>query len=168
MGASRSSGVSTTSALAGAADGADALLLAVPWTSIDDVLAAVRARDGGLDSVVLIDPTNPVEHGVGRHLLSRGSVAEYIAEHAPGAHVVKAFNAHPAGQWQIASPADVVTIAGDDPGALALVQWLIRELDATPHVLGGLDRARQLEEFAAMVIALAFGGINPRAAVPEM
>lgn len=154
--------------LAGAVDGADALLLAVPWTSIDEVFAAVGARDGGLASVALIDPTNPVEHGIGRHLLERGSNAEYIAEHAPGAHVVKAFNAHPAGQWQIASLADMVTLAGDDPGALTVVQRLIRDVDATPHVLGGLDRERQLEEFAAMIIALVFGGINPRAAVPEM
>lgn len=156
------------SPLADAADGADALLLAVPWTSIDDVLAAVRAREGRLASVVLIDPTNPVEHGIGRHLLAGGSVAEYIAAHAPGARVAKAFNAHPAGQWEIARPADVVTIAGDERGALAMASRLVREVEATPHVLGGLDRARQLEEFAAMVIALAFGGINPRAAVPEM
>lgn len=73
-------------------DNPDRLPLGVPWSGVDDVLAATSAHDGGLTNVTLIDPINPVEHGIGRHLLARGSVAEYIAARAPGARVVKAFN----------------------------------------------------------------------------
>ncbi len=164
--ASAIGGTTAAAPMADAAGGADAVLLAVPWSGIDDVLAATSAHDGGLNSVALIDPINPIEHGVGRHLLAQGSVAEYIAFRAPGAHVVKAFNTHPAGQWQSATSADVVTLAGDDPRALGTVQRLVGDVGATPHVLGGLDRARQLEEFAAMIIALAFSGVHPRSAVP--
>jgi predicted dinucleotide-binding enzyme len=147
--------------------GADVVLLAVPWAAVDDVLSGVGAGAGGLLAKTVIDPTNPVEHGRGRHLLDTGSAAEHIASRAPGAHVVKAFNVHPAAHWEHARPGDVVTIAGDDPTALDVVRGLVRDVGATPHTLGGLGRARQIEELAATVIALAFGGINPRSAVPE-
>jgi predicted dinucleotide-binding enzyme len=161
-------GTTAAATMADAATGADAVLLAVPWSGVDDVLAATSAHDGGLTNVTLIDPINPVEHGTGRHLLAQGSVAEYIAARAPGAHVVRAFHTHPADQWHSASPADVLTLAGDHGQALATAQRLVHHVDATPHVLGGLDRARQLEEFAAMIIALAFSGVHPRSAVPGM
>lgn len=149
-----------------AARGADVVLFAVPWDAVDEALARIGARSGLLDGVTLIDPTNPVVHGVGQHLLRSGSAAEHIAAHAPGAHVVKAFNVHPASHWATAQEGDVVAIAGDDTHALEQVRQLVRELGATPHSLGGLDRARQVEELAGTVIALAFGGVDPRSAIP--
>ena len=151
-----------------AVDGADVVLLAVPWTGIEDVLTQIDAPAGVLAGATIIDPTNPVDHGVGRHLLSTGSVAERIASHAPGAHVVKAFNVHPATYWNQATTRDVVTIAGSDAGALDAVSALVRDIGATPHALGGLERSRQLEELGATVIALAFAGIEPRSAVPRV
>ncbi|WP_227834216.1 hypothetical protein [Nocardia macrotermitis] len=45
-------------------------------------------------------------------------------------------------------------------------ETLIRDVGTTAG-LGGLSRARQLEETAGFVIALAFQGIDPRAAVPH-
>ncbi|WP_136040664.1 MULTISPECIES: NAD(P)-binding domain-containing protein [unclassified Microbacterium] len=145
---------------------ADVVLLAVPWRSIDDVIARTGAVHGALAGKVVIDPTNPVEHGVGRHLLDRGSAAEHIAQRAPGARVVKAFNVHPADRWEAATAQDVVALAGDDDLALDTVGRLVRSVGATPHTVGGLHRARQIEELAGMVIALAFAGIDPRSAVP--
>lgn len=155
------------STLPEAVDGADVVLLAVPWTAVDGVLSEVDAGTGGLSAATVIDPTNPVEHGQGRQLLDTGSAAEHIASRAPGAHVVKAFNVHPAAHWEHASREDVVTIAGSDAAALDVVGGLVRDVGATPHTLGDLGRARQIEEFAATVIALAFGGVRPRSAVPE-
>ena len=149
-----------------AVDGADVVLLAVPWRAIDDVLVHLNAQDGALSGVTVIYPTNPVEHGVGRHQLEVGSIAEHIASRASGAHVVKAFNVHPATYWEQATPHDVVTLAGNDPSALEVVRALVRDVGATPHTFGGLDRARQIEELGATVIALAFGGVDPRSAVP--
>lgn len=155
----------TSGSLKDAARGADVVLLAIPWAGVDDVLAEVGPAS--LRGATVIDPTNPVEHGVGRHLLRIGSAAEHIASRTPGASVVKAFNVHPAAHWAQASAEDVITIAGDDPAALGVVQRLVQETGAMPHVLGGLDRARQIEELAGTVIALAFGGANPRSAVPD-
>lgn len=144
---------------------ADVVLLAVLWSAVDDVLDQIGPVVGHAAPVV-IDPTNPVEHGVGRHLLEVGSVAQRIADRAATARVVKAFNVHPSSHWNGANAGDTVVIAGNDAEALAVVQQLVRDVGATPQVLGGLDRARQLEEFAGTVIALAFGGVDPRSAVP--
>lgn len=155
------------STLPEAVAGADVVVLAVPWAAVDGVLSEVGAGTGGLSDVTVIDPTNPVEHGQGRHLLETGSAAEHIASRALGAHVVKAFNVHPAAHWEHASPEDVVTIAGDDAAALDVVAGLVRDVGATPHTLGDLGRARQIEELAATVIALSLSGVKPRSAVPE-
>ncbi|MGB3373284.1 MAG: NAD(P)-binding domain-containing protein [Rhodococcus sp. (in: high G+C Gram-positive bacteria)] len=160
-------GLGTTSAsLVGAVRDVDVVVVAVPWTAVEDVLLAVDAAAGGLDGTTVLDPTNPVEHAVGRHLLAVGSASEHIASRSPGAHVVKAFNVHPAAYWDNASPEDTIAIAGDDPVALGVSRRLVRDVGATPHVLGGLERARQLEELAGTVIALVFGGTDPRSAVP--
>ncbi|MDF2559562.1 MAG: oxidoreductase coenzyme F420-dependent [Microbacterium sp.] len=157
-----------TAAPSDAARWADVVLLAVPWADLDDALALAGAADGALSGKVVIDPTNPVAHGDGRHLLEHGSAAENIAVRAPGAHIVKAFNVYPADHWKAATAQDVVALAGDDDVALDTVGRLVRAVGAVPHTVGGLHRARQIEELAGMVIALAFAGIDPRASVPGL
>lgn len=139
----------------------DAVLLAVSWDGVEPMLAAA----GPLAGVPLIDPVNAVEHGVGVLL---GSAAERIAALAPRAHVVKAFHLYPAAQWTDRPDRPVVPICGDDAGALDTVATLVRDVGGHPVAVGGLARARQLEEAAGMVIALAFAGVNPRAAVPSV
>ncbi|HWJ61474.1 MAG TPA: NAD(P)-binding domain-containing protein [Acidimicrobiales bacterium] len=148
------------------AEGCDAVLLAVRWEGVPEAIDLVGRS---LHGVPLIDPTNAVEHGVGRLLTDR-SAAEAIADRS-GAHVVKGFHLFPADQW--ASPAAparrvVVPLAGDDDRALAAASQLVRDLAAEPVVVGGLDRARQLEEAAGFVIALAFAGTDPQAAIPTV
>lgn len=145
------------------AAGTDAVLLAVAWAGVDDMLAAAA---GTLDGVTLVDPTNAVEHGVG---ILQASPAEHIAKAVPGAHVVKAFHLFPAGLWtEPGETKATVAICGDDARALETVGALIRDVGATPAVLGGLDRVRQLEEVAGFVIGLAFAGVDPRSAVPSV
>lgn len=156
----------TSASLAGAVRGVDVVLLAIPWAGVSEVLANVAAATGALSGVTVIDPTNPIEHGGGRHLLETGSAAGQIAARAAGARVVKAFNVYPATQWGDADPRVVVTLAGDDPTSIATAMQLVRDVGATPHVLGGLDRARQVEELASVAISLQFAGVDPRAAVP--
>jgi hypothetical protein len=143
---------------------ADAVLLAVAWDGVADVLRAA----GPLTGTVLIDPTNAVEHGKGVLQTPPGeSGAQRIAALAPGAHVVKAFHLFAADQWaNPSSPAVTVAICGDDPRALDVTATLVRDAGAEPAVLGGLARARQLEEVAGFVIGLAFGGVQPRDALP--
>ena len=152
------------------ADGADAVLLAVRWEGVTEMLTAAGGPTGGLAGVALIDPTNAVEHGVGVLQADPApSAAEHVAALAPGAHVVKAFHLFPAERW-VTPGADPVTVAmcGDDEGALKTVGTLVRDVGAVPAVLGGLDRVRQLEEVAGFVIGLAFAGVDPRSAIPSV
>lgn len=153
--------------------GRDAVLLAVSWDGVADMLGAAGASEGLLAGTPLIDPTNAVEHGVGVLLTGHGdSMAKRIARLAPGAQVVKAFQLFPAGQWSRPpgsgeSPV-TVAICGDDPAALELVSELVRDVGGAPAVLGSLDRARQLEEVAGFVIGLAFAGTDPSSAIPRV
>ncbi|KAB2971583.1 NADP oxidoreductase [Streptomyces sp. SS1-1] len=154
-----------------AVDGRDAVLLAVTWDGVEDMLRLAGAPDGTLDGTPLIDPTNAVAHGVGTLLVGPGdSAAERIARLAPGARVVKAFHLFPADRWTpspgtTGSPV-TVAMCGDDPAALKVVGDLVRDVGGTPATLGTLDRVRQLEEVAGFVIALAFAGVDPNSAVP--
>ncbi|WP_435822130.1 NADPH-dependent F420 reductase [Actinacidiphila alni] len=65
-------------------------------------------------------------------------------------------------------PPVTVVICGDAPAALDTVGTLVRDVGARPAVLGGLDRARQLEEAAGFVIGLVFAGHDPNSAVPHV
>ncbi|MFC4531790.1 NADPH-dependent F420 reductase [Sphaerisporangium dianthi] len=156
-----------------AVTGRDAVLLAVSWDGVEDMLRSAGAADGSLDGMPLIDPTNAVEHGVGVLLTGSGeSAAQRISALAPGAHVVKAFHLFPAGRWAGSPGGDTtpVTVAmcGDDPAALRVVGELVRQVGGVPAVLGSLERARQLEETAGFVIGLAFAGVDPGSAVPHV
>ncbi|MEU7756814.1 NAD(P)-binding domain-containing protein [Micromonospora sp. NPDC049171] len=149
---------------------ADAVLLSVHWEGIADILPAAGAPAGSLAGKPLIDPTNAVEHGIGVLRTRSGrAIAQHVAELAPGAHVVKAFHLFPSTRWTAPAltPA-TVAMCGDDPGALEIVGSLVRDVGGVPAVLGGLDRARQLEEVAGFVIGLAFAGVDPQSAIPTV
>ncbi|MGW1028134.1 NADPH-dependent F420 reductase [Streptomyces sp. NPDC002577] len=153
--------------------GRDAVLLAVSWDGVEDMLGSVGASDGVLEGTPLIDPTNAVAHGVGSLLTDHGeSMAERIAGLAAGAHVVKAFHLFPASQWATPPGGNdsrvTVAMCGDDPAALRIVGELVRDVGGTPATLGALDRVRQLEEVAGFVIGLAFAGFDPGSAVPRV
>ena len=148
--------------------GSDAVLLAVAWDGVADMLRAAGAAEGTLAGTPLIDPTNAVEHGVGVLVTGEESMAERIAALAPGAHVVKAFHLFPSAQWTTPGATPVtVAMCGDDPEALRTAGTLAHDLGAAPAVVGGLSRARQLEEVAGFTIALAFAGHDPGAAIPR-
>jgi predicted dinucleotide-binding enzyme len=156
-----------------AVTGRDAVLLAVSWDGVEDMLGSVGASEGVLEGMPLIDPTNAVTHGIGTLLTEPGeSMAGRIAGLAPGARVVKAFHLFPAGQW--ASPPGggrsrvAVALCGDDARALRIVGELVRDVGGIPATLGTLDRVRQLEEVAGFVIGLAFAGFDPSSAVPHI
>jgi predicted dinucleotide-binding enzyme len=127
----------------------DVILLAVGADAVEEVLRAA----GPLDGKVLIDATNDID---GRF----GSLAARVAELAPGAKVVKAFNATFASVFDAAAsldpPPDLV-FCGDDPGAKETVAGLIRDVAMTPVDVGGLDQAANVEAFARMNIGLAYG-----------
>ncbi|MGN9907805.1 NADPH-dependent F420 reductase [Phytohabitans sp. LJ34] len=152
------------------AAGADAVLLAVRWNGVTEMLTAAGGPAGALADLPLIDPTNAVEHGVGAlHTEPARSAAEHVAALAPGAHVVKAFHLFPAERW-VTPDAGPVTVAmcGDDERALDVVGALVRDVGGISAILGKLDRVRQLEEVAGFVIGLAFAGVDPQSAIPTV
>lgn len=156
--------------LAEVAADADAVLLAVHWAGIADILTAAGAPAGSLAGRPLIDPTNAVDHGIGVLRTASGrATAHHVAELAPGAQVVKAFHLLPSTRWTTPAPAPAtVAMCGDHPGALEIVGTLVRDVGGVPAVLGGLDRARQLEEVAGFVITLAFAGVDPQSPIPAV
>ncbi|MGW0180715.1 NADPH-dependent F420 reductase [Nocardia sp. NPDC003345] len=161
--------VAHAAGLRDAARGADAVLLAVPWDVADAVAAAAGGADGSWSGLPVVDPTNPVGHGVGVVLNPPGvSNARRIADAAPGSQVVKGFHLVPSTQWATAGPETTVVLCGDDPAALDTTATLVRDAGAVPVVLGPLDRARQLEEAAGLLIGLAFAGVDARTVVPAL
>jgi 8-hydroxy-5-deazaflavin:NADPH oxidoreductase len=137
-------------------------------TRYQQVFAAMDAAGGApaFAGRTVIDINNPVTAYDGNFLVTgyRGrSLAEAIADYAPEARVVKAFNMCQAGVWQLDPPVFdgrrlAVLHCGDDAAAKAQVAGLIGEIGADPVDLGELAYARLLEAGAAIVIKLLFSG----------
>lgn len=141
--------------VAAATGGADVVVLAVPFAAAEDVLAQV----GDLSGVILVDTTNSVGPGYAPAVPEGTSAADAIVRFAPGARVVKAFNAM--SFRTMADPDDfqvppAVWIAGDDPDARATVAELAAELGLEPVDAGPLAAAVLLEHAALLWIRLAF------------
>jgi hypothetical protein len=141
---------------ADAAQSADVILLATPWPATQAALKSL----GDLTGKILLDATNPLlpnlaglTHG---HETSGG---EQVAQWAPGARVVKAFNT--TGTENMADPVYpsgplVLPYCGDDPEAKKVTHELAAALGFAPVDAGGLSQARLLEPFALLWISLAY------------
>jgi hypothetical protein len=141
---------------ADAAQGAEVILLATPWSAAQDALESL----GDLTGKVLLDATNPLRpnlagltHG---HEMSGG---EQVAQWAVGARVVKAFNT--TGAENMANPhypagSLALPYCGDDPEAKKLAHELAAALGFVPVDAGELSQARLLEPFALLWISLAY------------
>lgn len=152
-----------------AAHGTDAVLLAVPYEAVVEVVGGLEEA---LRGRVLIDCTNPV--GPGFRLLTAGgpAAAERIAAAAPTARVVKAFNLCHEDVWRLTPPVFdgrplAVPLCGDDEGALSVVRHLVRDLGCEPLNAGGLAQAGLVEATAALLIRLWVGeGADAQAISP--
>lgn len=133
----------------------DAIVLAVPYPALSDVLG----RYGGeLAGRIVIDITNPLDFTTFEPIHpAAGSAAQEIAAAQPAAKVIKAFNTTFAGTLVsgvvAGQPLDVF-LAGDDEQAKAAVARLVeagglRAIDAGP-----LRRAREVEALGYLHIAL--------------
>ena len=139
----------------------DLVVLAVWYQALDDVLGRYADQLAG---TTVVDITNPVDPQTYAPLaVEAGSAAQEIAQKAPGAKVVKAFNTTFAGslvEGQVAGQPLDVFVASDDDEAKAKVRELaesagLRVLDAGP-----LAHARQLEGagYLHMAIQPGLGG----------
>ncbi|MBB5930123.1 NADPH-dependent F420 reductase [Streptomyces echinatus] len=151
--------------------GTDAVLLAVPYAAVVDVVAGLRDVLAGR---VLIDCTNAVGPGFGLLTAGGPAAAERIAAAAPAARVVKAFNLCHESVWRLTPPVFAgrplaVPLCGDDEDALTVVRELVRDVGCVPLHAGGLDRAGLVEATAALLIRLWAGeGADAQAIAPPL
>jgi 8-hydroxy-5-deazaflavin:NADPH oxidoreductase len=137
-----------------AAQNSDILVFAIPWDAVHEVLAQL----GDLSGKTVIDATNPLLPKLAGLALGTTSAAEKMAEWAPGAKVVKAFNT--IGFNISANPIfgdkrALLFYCGDDSGAKQQVHQLASELGFEPHDAGPLTQARYIEAFAFLWISLS-------------
>lgn len=140
-----------------AAKGAEAILLAVPWTEIATVIEAL----GPLERKILIDATNPLTPDRDMALGFDDSAGETVGLLAQGARVVKAFNT--TGAENMAKARDfparpAMFVAGDDAPAKRAVAALAADIGFEPVDAGPLKASRYLEPMAMQWIKLAYGG----------
>ena len=133
----------------------DVVVLAIPYGAIDDVIGEYGDQ---LSGKAVVDITNPVDWNTFTPLnIEAGSAAAEIAQKAPGAKVVKAFNTTFAGNLEAGeaggAPLDVF-IAGDDAGAKQAVADLAASGGLRPIDAGPLRRARELEGFQFLHMTL--------------
>jgi predicted dinucleotide-binding enzyme len=144
-----------------AAQGADALLLAVHWSRIDDVLN----QAGDLSGKIIVSCSLPLNDQNTELVLGHTtSGAEELAKKVPGTEVVAAFNNVPSevlfGVFEArgkATPPSLV-YCGDRPRGKDIAATLIRDVGFDPVDAGPLRNARYTEPFAVLVAELAYGG----------
>src|SRR5712692_7579382 len=144
-----------------AAQEADALLLAVHWSRIDDVLN----QTGDLSGKVVVTCSLPMNDDNTELVVAHtSSGAEELARRLPNARIVSAFNTVPSevlfGVYETRSKGrrPSLVYCGDDEGSKAVVAELIRDVGFDPLDLGPLRIARYTEPFAQLVAELAYTG----------
>jgi 8-hydroxy-5-deazaflavin:NADPH oxidoreductase len=144
-----------------AARDADAVLLAVHWSRVDDVLA----QAGDLSGKVLVSCSLPMNANDTELVVGHtSSGAEELARKAPRARVVSAFGTVPsevlfgvyAARRRKQRPN--LVYAGDDPDANAVAATLMKDAGFDPVDAGPLRVARYLEPFTLLVARLAYEG----------
>jgi predicted dinucleotide-binding enzyme len=144
-----------------AAEEADAVLLAVHWSRIDDVLS----RAGGLSGKVIVTCSLPMNDDNTELVIGHASSgAEALAKKVPKARIVSAFNTVPSevlfGVFEARRKAKRPSLVycGDEAGSKGIAAELIREVGFEPVDAGSLRIARYTEPFALLVAQLAYEG----------
>ena len=146
-----------------AARDAVAVLLAVHWSRVDEVLG----QAGDLAGKVLITCSLPMNADDSELVVAHtSSGAEALARKAPRARVVSAFGTVPSevlfGVFEARRKARRPSLiyCGDDAGSKRTAAELIRDVGFEPVDAGPLRIARYTEPFALLVAQLAYEGEN--------
>jgi len=144
-----------------AAREADALLLAVHWSRVNDVLK----QAGDLSGKVIVTCSLPMNaDDTGLVIAHTSSGAEALAKRVPKARVVSAFNTVPSevlfGVFEARRKASRPSLVycGDDSRSKTVAAELIRDVGFDPVDAGPLRIARYTEPFALLVAQLAYEG----------
>jgi predicted dinucleotide-binding enzyme len=144
-----------------AARESDALLLAVHWSRVDDVLK----QAGDLAGKVILSCTLPMNAADTELVIAHtSSGAEALAKKAPKSSVVSAFNTVPSevlfgvfgARREAAKPS--LVYCGDESLSKGIAAELIRDVGFDPVDAGPLRIARYTEPFALLVAQLAYEG----------
>jgi 8-hydroxy-5-deazaflavin:NADPH oxidoreductase len=144
-----------------AAQGADALLLAVHWSRLDDVLK----QTGDLSGKVIVTCSLPMNaDDTGLVIAHTSSGAEELAKKVPKARVVSAFGTVPSevlfhvfeARRKATRPS--LVYCGDDAKSKKIAVELIRDAGFDPVDAGPLRIARYTEPFTLLVAQLAYEG----------
>jgi predicted dinucleotide-binding enzyme len=134
----------------------DIVVLAVPFTVIDDVVKDVA---GGVDGKTLIDVTNALDANMSLAVGFSTSGAEELQKKVPQARVVKAFNTQFAQQMDSGRLGDqslTVFVAADDAAAKSDVTELAAAIGFDVVDAGPLANARLLEPLGYLNIQLGY------------
>jgi len=144
-----------------AAQNADAVLLAVHWLRIDDVLQ----QAGDLSGKVILTCSLPMNADNTELVIGRTmSGAEELAKKVPKAKVLSAFNTVPSevlfGVYEARQQASRPSLVycGDDARGKEVAAALIRDVGFEPVDAGPLRMARYTEPFALLMGQLAYEG----------
>ena len=144
-----------------AAQGAEAILLAVHWSRLDDVLG----QAGDLSGKVVLTCSLPMNtRNTDLVVAHTSSGAEELAKRLPKAQIVSAFGTVPSevlfsvfeGKDSPRKPS--LVFCGDDHKGKTLAARLIRDAGFDPLDAGPLQIARYLEPFALLIGQLAYQG----------
>ena len=144
-----------------AARNADAILLAVHWSRIDDVLS----QAGDLSDRVVVSCSLPMNAEDTELVVAHtSSGAEALAKKVRNAQVVCAFGTVPSevlfSVFEVRRKAKRPTLVycGDEKDAKAIAARLIRDVGFDPVDAGPLRMARYMEPFTLLVAQLAYEG----------
>jgi predicted dinucleotide-binding enzyme len=144
-----------------AAQDADAILLAVHWSRVDDVLD----QAGGLPGKVIITCSLPMNEADTELVVAHtSSGAEELAKKASGAAVVSAFGSVPSEvlfpvfEARATGTLPNLLYCGDDDEAKEVAAQLIRDVGFDPTDVGPLSSARYIEPFTMLIAKLAYEG----------
>jgi len=140
-----------------AAEHADIVVLAVPGMLVEEITLGL----GNLEGKIIIDPTNPLNRGDGgfTHAVD-SSNAEIIQAAAPGAHVVKAFNAL---SWRTMVDPDSaggpvsIPLAGNSAQAKQKVAALVEGMGLEAIDVGPVENAHWVEGMLILWIDNRYG-----------
>lgn len=157
-------GAGATGVAVAEAAAAEVVLLAAPWISLEEILSSLPPWNGR----ILIDATNPYVVTKAKLIaadLHGRSSSEIVAELAPGAKVVKAFNSvymsNLRAGARVGNARRVLFVSGDDMSAKTVVRALITSFGFACIDLGRLKEGGRLQQPGA-----ALGGLDLLLAAP--